>query len=101
VICVQIIAETFKNGSRAESRIRFQLAGLRFSSWTKDVQQQRVEFVVRANRGESLSALCREFEITRPTGYLWLRRLAGDPAQVRGRRAQLEQRIETAFALFS
>jgi transposase-like protein len=44
-------------------------------SWrTKDVEQQRVEFVVRASRGESLSALCREFEITRPTGYLWLRR---------------------------
>jgi len=44
-------------------------------SWrSKDVQQQRVEFVVRASRGESLSALCREFEIARPTGYLWLRR---------------------------
>jgi hypothetical protein len=26
------------------------------------------------NRGESLSALCREYAITRPTGYLWLRR---------------------------
>ena len=38
------------------------------------VREQRVEFVVRANRGESLSALCREYEITRPTGYLWLRR---------------------------
>jgi hypothetical protein len=63
------------------------------------MQQQRVEFVVRANRGESLSALCREFEITRPTGYLWLRRLAGDPAQVPA--DGLEQRIETAFALFS
>jgi len=44
-------------------------------SWkTKDVQQQRVEFVVRASCGESLSSLCREFEIARPTGYLWLRR---------------------------
>jgi transposase InsO family protein len=38
------------------------------------VRDQRVEFVVRASRGESLSGLCREYEITRPTGYLWLRR---------------------------
>jgi transposase InsO family protein len=33
-----------------------------------------VEFVVRASRGESLSSLCREYEISRPTGYLWLKR---------------------------
>ncbi len=38
------------------------------------VRDQRVEFVIRASRGEPVSALCREFEITRPTGYLWLRR---------------------------
>jgi transposase InsO family protein len=38
------------------------------------VQDQRVEFVVRASRGECLSSLCREYEITRPTGYLWLKR---------------------------
>jgi transposase InsO family protein len=38
------------------------------------VLDQRVEFVVRASRGEALSSLCREFAITRPTGYLWLRR---------------------------
>ncbi len=38
------------------------------------VRDQRVELVVRASRGESLSVLCREFGITRPTGYLWLRR---------------------------
>src|ERR1035441_3048985 len=38
------------------------------------VQDQRVEFVVRASRGESLSSLCREYEISRPTGYLWLQR---------------------------
>ncbi|MGA2891202.1 MAG: IS481 family transposase [Terracidiphilus sp.] len=38
------------------------------------VRDQRVEFVVRASRGESLSSLCREFEISRPTGYLWLKR---------------------------
>lgn len=40
----------------------------------KCVRDRRVEFVIRASRGESLSALCREYEISRPTGYLWLRR---------------------------
>lgn len=38
------------------------------------MRDQRVEFVVRASRGESLSSLCREYEISRPTGYLWLKR---------------------------
>ena len=42
---------------------------------TESVMEQRVEFVLRARRGEeTLAALCREFEISRPTGYLWLRR---------------------------
>ncbi len=42
---------------------------------TMEVRDQRVRFVVRASRGEeSLAALCREFEISRPTGYQWLRR---------------------------
>jgi transposase len=40
-----------------------------------EVREQRVEFVVRALRGtEPLSQLCREFGISRPTGYLWLER---------------------------
>lgn len=40
-----------------------------------DVRQQRVEFVVAATRGEkSFSHLCEEFEISRPTGYLWCKR---------------------------
>jgi len=44
-------------------------------SWSLvGVQDRRVEFVVRASRGESMSVLCREFEISRPTGYLWLKR---------------------------
>lgn len=44
-------------------------------SWRQaGVRDQRVEFVIRASRGESLSALCREYAVTRPTGYLWLRR---------------------------
>ena len=36
---------------------------------------QRVEFVLRAKEGEeSIAALCRDYEISRPTGYLWLNR---------------------------
>jgi transposase InsO family protein len=36
---------------------------------------QRVEFVLRARAGEeSLAALCRDYGISRPTGYLWLQR---------------------------
>jgi transposase InsO family protein len=36
---------------------------------------QRVEFVLRAKEAEeSLAALCREYGISRPTGYLWLHR---------------------------
>ena len=38
------------------------------------MRDQRVEFVIRASRGESVSALCREYEISRPTGYVWLKR---------------------------
>jgi transposase InsO family protein len=41
----------------------------------KDVQQQRAEFVIRAQRGEEcITALCQEFAITRPTGYVWIHR---------------------------
>jgi len=40
-----------------------------------DVQEQRVRFVVAAARGEkSLTSLCQEFGISRPTGYLWVKR---------------------------
>ena len=39
------------------------------------VQEQRVRFVVAASRGEKdFRALCQEFDISRPTGYLWWRR---------------------------
>jgi Helix-turn-helix domain len=42
---------------------------------TMDIQQQRVEFVTAAKRGlQPFLTLCEEFEISRPTGYLWLRR---------------------------
>lgn len=36
---------------------------------------QRVEYVIRAQRGdENISQLCREYGISRPTGYRWLER---------------------------
>ena len=42
---------------------------------TMDLSEQRVRFVVAASRGgSSFSALCAEFRISRPTGYLWLDR---------------------------
>jgi transposase InsO family protein len=40
-----------------------------------EVQDQRVRFVIAASHGgESMSELCRKFDISRPTGYQWLRR---------------------------
>ena len=40
-----------------------------------EVKDQRIGFVARALGGERpLSGLCREFGISRPTGYHWLRR---------------------------
>ena len=42
---------------------------------SETVVDQRVEFVIRARRGEeTMAGLCRAFEISRPTGYLWLQR---------------------------
>jgi transposase InsO family protein len=42
---------------------------------TVDVDDQRVRFVVAASRHEkSFRELCTEFEVSRPTGYEWLRR---------------------------
>jgi transposase InsO family protein len=41
----------------------------------KEKGQQRIGFVIRAASGrEKISELCREFKISRPTGYLWLKR---------------------------
>jgi transposase InsO family protein len=44
--------------------------------WARtNVSEQRVRFVVRVGSGkERMSALCREFGISRPTGYRWRRR---------------------------
>lgn len=42
---------------------------------TMEVQDQRVRFVMAASRAEqSMVDLCREFDISRPTGYEWLKR---------------------------
>jgi len=46
-------------------------------AWKRvDVLEQRAKFVVRAWRGEPMSALCQEYGISRPTGYLWKQRFA-------------------------
>jgi transposase len=40
-----------------------------------DMGEHQVKFVVRAaSRQEGMSALCREFGVSRPTGYRWWRR---------------------------
>ena len=42
---------------------------------SETVMDQRVAFVLRALGGEeTMAALCREFEISRPTGYFWRQR---------------------------
>lgn len=39
------------------------------------VDEQRLRFVLRASSGEEdIAGLCREFEISRPTGHKWLKR---------------------------
>jgi transposase InsO family protein len=43
--------------------------------FSKGIVELRIEFVRRALREDaSLSELCREYGISRPTGYLWLKR---------------------------
>src|SRR5215216_1781838 len=44
--------------------------------WRREsVMDQRVEFVLRAKtEEETISDLCEEFGISRPTGYLWIAR---------------------------
>ncbi len=34
----------------------------------------KIDFVERAEKGESISALCREFGVSRPTGHKWVKR---------------------------
>lgn len=46
---------------------------------TTNVQEQRMKFVMVASRKErSLTQLCTEFGISRPTGYSWLKRYQAD-----------------------
>ena len=41
----------------------------------KVTMDQKIRFVLRAVQpGANMSALCREFQISRPTGYKWLKR---------------------------
>jgi transposase InsO family protein len=55
----------------------------------KDVSERRLQFVIRASSGkEEMKALCGEFQISRPTGYLWLERYRSCP--------QLEQLAESS-----
>jgi transposase InsO family protein len=70
---------------------------------TSSVMEQRWEFVKRAQpRREPLAQLCREFGISRPTGYLWLRRYEQartlTALQCRSRRPQRSP-LRTAVAL--
>jgi transposase InsO family protein len=39
-----------------------------------DTVGQRIEFVVRVINGESVVGLCQEYEVSRQTGHLWLKR---------------------------
>ena len=42
---------------------------------TNDVMERRIEFVVRASQEDAnISNLCRDFNISRPTGYKWIQR---------------------------
>ena len=43
---------------------------------SKTVEEQRKEFVEAAKGSRNFSALCREFGITRKTGYKWVERYA-------------------------
>ncbi len=60
-----------------------------------DVSEQRMQFVIRAqSKQERLSVLCREFGISRPTGYLWQRRY-----QQSGSLAELAERLGASARL--
>jgi transposase InsO family protein len=46
-------------------------------SWKKDLMSQRLEFITFARSpNANLAELCRRFQISRKTGYKWLRRFA-------------------------
>src|SRR5258708_17917708 len=65
---------------------------------TMDVREQRVRFVVAAYRREkTLAELCREFGISRPVGYEWLKRYrqGGVAAIAEGSRRPQQDRKST------
>lgn len=44
-----------------------------------DVMEERIRFVKQVLRGqESMSKLCRQFGISRSTGYVWWNRYRGE-----------------------
>jgi transposase InsO family protein len=58
-----------------------------------DVREQRVKFVVAGLRGErTLSRLCEEFGISRPTGRLWLQRYRAGGVEAIAERSRRPQR---------
>src|SRR5271165_6671979 len=59
---------------------------------TMDVREQRVRFVVAAHRREkAMAELCREFGISRPVGYEWLRRYEAGGVEGIAERSQRPQ----------
>jgi transposase InsO family protein len=58
------------------------------------VSEQRLRFVLRASSGdEEMAGLCREFGISRPTGYHWLKRYRGcDQVQELAEKSRRPQR---------
>ena len=66
---------------------------------TMEIGEQRVRFVVAASRGElSLTALCRELDISRPTGYQWLGRYRAEGLAGIGERSRRPQSSPTRIA---
>src|SRR5215470_15071190 len=60
---------------------------------TMDLREQRVRFVVAAHRREkSIAELCREFDISRPVGYEWLRRYEQGGIEAIAERSRRPQR---------
>ena len=60
---------------------------------TMDLREQRVRFVVAAHRREkSFAELCREFDISRPAGYEWLRRYEAGGVEAIAERSRRPQR---------
>ena len=50
-------------------------------SWKKNLMSQRLEFITLARKpGSNVAELCRRFEISRKTGYKWLRRFTQNGA---------------------